>query len=228
MRVWAVAVAVVLLAGCFRQATGQKPDPTMLSDALPTIADMPGTWQETQRQAFTQRGNENPSIDPSVWCPQASSATTMLVTLAGQSGADVEMALAESGEGQRMMRLQAWSNDEVRAYMGDVKTAAGVCDGTTSTDETGVKMTFDSIDNRSIGDDSVSWSQRTTVPSGGGKTMDSVGRTTVARFGDILMVLQLGDAVDAGAVNPLSEDDWWTIVKMAGKKLHDLDKQVHD
>ena len=42
------------------------------------------------------------------------------------------------------------------------------------------------------------------------------------------MVVRLGDAVSDGIANPLSEDDWWDVVEMACKKLHDLDQQAHD
>lgn len=93
---------VIAVAGCSRSAEGQKPTPAMLSDALPTITDMSGSWNESQRQVFTSRGAENPSIDPSLWCPQASQVTKNLVTLAGQSGADVEMELTGSANVRRI------------------------------------------------------------------------------------------------------------------------------
>jgi hypothetical protein len=33
----------------------------MISEALPTITEMPGDWDETQRQVFLVREPENPS-----------------------------------------------------------------------------------------------------------------------------------------------------------------------
>lgn len=224
-----VVAAVIAVSACSRNAEGQKPTPAMLSDALPTITDMPGNWSESQRQVFTVRGAENPSIDPSVWCPQASQVTKNLITLAGKSGADVEMELTGSTNVRRMMRLQAWSNDEVVAWFRDAKEAVHICDGKTFTDASGVASTPSIIEGRDIGDESISWSQVVEPPAGAGAAkMVSVGRTTIARFGDIIMVLQLGDAVTGTRTNPFTEDAWWDIVEMAGKKLHDLDKQVHD
>lgn len=225
----AIVLPVFLAAGCTKDATGQKPTPAMLSDELLTITDMPGTWNESQRQAFTQRGPENPSLDPSVWCAQASIVTKGLVENAGQSGADVEMQLSSKTELRRMMRLQAWSNDNVKAYFRDAKEAARICDGTTTTDESGAATSTEIIENRKIGDESISWSQKVTPPL---KTQDqkfeSVGRTTIARFGDILMVLQLGDAAPVGESALMNENDWWEIVEKAGKRLDSLDSRVHD
>ena len=230
MRTFLTAVLpLVVLVGCTRVATGQKPTPAMISDELLTITDMPGNWNESQRQAFTQRGPENPSLDPSVWCAQASTVTKGLLENAGQSGADVEMQLSSNTELRRMMRLQAWSNDNVKAYFRDAKEAARICDGTTTTDDSGAATTTEVIENRKIGDESISWSQKVTPPL---KTQDqkfeSVGRTTIARFGDILMVLQLGDAAPVGTSQLMKESDWWAIVEKAGKKLESLDNRVHD
>jgi len=204
------------------------PTPTMISDALPTITDMPGDWRETQRQAFDARGPENPSIDPSVWCPESAMVTGNLVEYAGDAGADVEMQFIGSSSGSRLMRLQGWANENSDEYYADAKEAVRICDGTTSTDDSGAVTSTDVILNRDIGDESISWSQTTTPPEGTQKDkMESISRTTIARFGAIVMVLQLGDASPTGTGALMSEDDWWSIVEMAGKKLHDLDKQVH-
>lgn len=204
------------------------PTPAMISDALPTITDMPGDWRETQRQAFDTRGPENPSIDPSVWCPDAAMVTGDLVEFAGEAGADVEMQFIGSTSGSRLMRLQGWANENSDEYYADAKEAVRICDGTTSTDDSGAVMSTDIILNLDIGDESISWAQTTTPPEGTQKDkMEWVSRTTIARFGAIIMVLQLGDASPTGTGTLMSEDDWWSIVEMAGKKLHDLDKQVH-
>ena len=126
------------------------------------------------------------------------------------------------------MRLQGWANENSDEYYADAKEAVRICDGTTSTDDSGAVMSTDIILNRDIGDESISLAQTTTPPEGTQKDkMEWVSRTTIARFGAIIMVLQLGDASPTGTGTPMSEDDWWSIVEMAGKKLHDLDKQVH-
>ena len=203
-------VGVLVLSGCVRAASGQKPSPAELSDALLTITDMKGNWSETQRQAFTQRGAENPSIDPSVWCTAASEVTKNLIAFAGESGADVEMQFNNSSEIRRIMRLQAWANDEVKSYFRDAKEAVRICAGKSSTDESGVKTTNTLIANRKIGDESISWSEKVTPPVSTQKDkMETIGRTTIARFGDIIMVMQGGDAAPAGPSDLMNEDEWW-------------------
>lgn len=217
-----------VLAGC-RSASGQKPTPEQISDALLTITDMEGEWSETQRQVFDERSPENPSIDPSIWCPEAAEVSGGLVDLAGQAGADVEMQFEGKEKTFRLMRLQAWSNDDVEEYFRDAREAVQICDGVTATDESGVVSTTEVVSGRDIGDESISWSQKLTPPAETqGEKMESVGRTTIARFGDIIMVLQIGDAGPAGEATSMADEEWWSIVEMAGKKLDELDQQVHD
>lgn len=223
-----VAVGLFVLTSCTRSAEGQLPTPEMLSETLPSITEMPGDWNESQRQVFAVRGNENPSIDPSVWCPAAQEVTKNLIELAGSSGADVEMQAETSGGQPRMMRLQAWANDEVKAYFRDAKEGVRICDGETVTSSAGVTEKYSVIEGKDIGDESISWMQTTTPPaSTQTEKLQTVGRTTVARFGSIIMVLQLGDMAFTDSVAPMNEDEWWDIVELAGKKLETLDEQVH-
>lgn len=232
MRAKLVPVVVALsLVGvsCTRSAEGQLPTPEMISDALPTITDMPGEWDETQRQVFETREPENPSIDPSVWCPDSDMVTKNLVELAGESGADVEMQARTEGGTVRMMRLQAWANDDVEAYFRDAKEAARICDGAEVTSESGAVEKYAIVVGRDIGDESVSWMQTTTPPlATQGDKMEVIGRTTIARFGSIIMVMQLGDMAFTGQTAAMDEDEWWSIVEDAGRRLNDLDSQVHD
>lgn len=224
----ATLATILLLASCTKSAEGQLPTPEMLSDELPTITEMPGDWNESQRQVFAVRGDENPSIDPSVWCSAAKEVTKNLVSLAGTSGADVEMQ-AEMDEGHpRMMRLQAWANDDVEDYFRDAKEGARVCDGEIVTTSNGVTEKYEVIEGRDIGDESISWQQTTTPPvTTQSEKLQSVSRTTIARFGSIVMVLQMGDMAWTGTVEAIDEDEWWDIVELAGKKLDSLDEQVH-
>lgn len=222
-----VCVALALVAGCTREAEGQLPTPEMISDALPTITDMPGEWKETQRQFFDTRSNENPSIDPSVWCPAAEMVTKNLVDLAGESGADVEMQAETPSETARLMRLQAWANDDVEDYFRDAKEAVRICDGEKVTDASGATEEYSIVANRDIGDESISWMQTTTPPpSTQQDKFQSIGRTTIARFGSIVMVMQIGDAAFTDKVVTMDEDEWWALVELASKKLDDLDSQV--
>ena len=217
-----VALCALIALGCTDNKEETMPTPAELSGALLSITDMEGSWNETQRQVFTTREAENPSIDPSVWCPQAAESSKDLVNLAGQSGADVEMSLAGEQDVRRMMRLQAWSNADVQDYFDELSKAVDDCNGRTTVDGDGITTTAAVITGRELGDESVSWSQRIVPPSGKDKVFDSVGRTTVARFGDVIMVLQIGDAVASGAANPLTEDEWWGIVETAGRKIENL------
>ncbi len=220
---------ITVVASCTRSAEGQMPTPDMLSDALLTITDMPGDWNESQRQVFTERGPENPSIDPSIWCSDSREVTDDLIDLAGRSGADVEMQSTSANGAPRLMRLQAWANDEVEAYFRDAKEAVRICDGQTETDDDGVVSTYGVIGSRDIGDESISWAQTMTPPaSAGAEKRSSVSRTTIARFGSIVMVLQIGDIATSAGQSTMAEDDWWDIVEVAGEKLDDLDEQVHD
>ena len=218
----------LVIVACNRSAEGELPSPTMISDELLTITDMPNSWDETQRQVFDVRGNENPSIDPSIWCPEAYEVTKNLVDLAGESGADVEMNASMPDNRARMMRLQAWANDDVKAYYRDAKEAVRICDGVTTTDDSGVKTTSTLIDGRDIGDESISWLQIQTPPMAPGEGKpNSISRTTIARFGSIIMVLQMGDASYDEEAVAMDEDDWWSIVEDASKKLDSLDSRVH-
>lgn len=42
---------------------------------------------------------------------------------------------------------------------------------------------------------------------------------TVARYGNVIMVLQLGDAAPVGTSTLMPEDDWWQIVQLAANRL---------
>lgn len=224
-----VLVATLAVASCGRSATGQQPTPEQISDSLPTITDFGDTWKETQRQVFDIRGAENPSIDPSIWCPAAREVTKNLETFAGQSGADVEMSTEQAGRPVSLMRIQAWSNDDVRDYFRDAAEAVHICDGATTTDAYGATATTNLITGRDIGDESVSWSEETVPPpSTQGEKMASIGRTTIARFGDVLMVAQIGTVDWSGTQILMDEDKWWGLVEIAGTKLNRLDQQVHD
>jgi hypothetical protein len=48
-----------------------------------------------------------------------------------------------------------------------------------------------------------------------------MGRTTVARIGDVIMVLQIGDFMATTNVGTLADTDWREIVQRAADKLAD-------
>lgn len=211
-------VAVLAIAGCTRSV---DKSPEGLGNRLLGISDMPGDWQETQRDVFATRSNENPSIDPSIWCPDAATEAEPLLGLAGDAGADVEMQFQLNGnEVPRLMRLQAWRNDSVRQYFQTVQTVVNICDGAKWTADPGVNEAMFKIDGPNVGDESVSWGSSTTPPTGTDKPSSS-GRTTVARLGEVIMVLQIGDAVTDTHVTALADDEWRVIVQRAADKLGD-------
>lgn len=213
-----VVVLAVSVVGCTKTA---DKSPEALSQGLLDITDMPGEWQETQRDVFEQRGAENPSIDPSTWCPDAQSEVTKLTDLAGDSGADVEMQMqADGDEVPRLMRLQAWRNDSVREYFEQVLTVVNICDGATWTEEPGVTQEVWKIDGPDVGDESVSWGTD-LVPPQGKEMAKSTGYTTIARIGEVIMVLQIGDFNTSSTSTKLGDEEWREIVQRAADKLAD-------
>jgi hypothetical protein len=105
-----------------------------------------------------------------------------------------------------------------------------ICDGTTSTDSDGVVSVTEVISARDIGDESISWLQSTTPPPSlqDEKFTSMNSRTTIARFGDIVMILQLSDVSMGETAESMTDEQWWAIVELAGRKLDKLDEQVHD
>jgi hypothetical protein len=102
-----------------------------------------------------------------------------------------------------------------------------ICDGESVTADSGAVETYSVVEGRDIGDESVSWVQKTTPPPATrSEKMESVSRTTIARFGSIVMAMQLGDVAFTGSAVAMDEDEWWSIVELAGEKLGTLDSQV--
>lgn len=214
----AVCALSVAIPGCTKSA---DTSPEALSEGLLDITDMPGDWKETQRDVFATRANENPSLDPSIWCPDAATEAAGLINLAGDAGADVEMQMQSEGkEVPRLMRLQAWRNGSTRQYFEQLLTVVNMCDGAKWTEEPGVTTEMWKIDGPEVGDEAVSWGSQLEPPEGK-EAATSVGRTTVARLGEVIMVLQIGDFTTTSSVGELSDADWREIVQRAADKLAD-------
>ena len=217
-----VAVASLLFAACGDDSdstdttapNGSEVTLQQLSDALLTETDLGddlgGTWTETQRDMFTTREPENPSIDPSLWCDEADGDA--LVTLAGDSGADVELKFGDETS-PFMVRQQAWSNGDVDSYFAAIKDAVDACDGTTWTDEEGNSYTMGPTQVPTIGDESVSWG--ITIELVEGDQPASIALQTVAKFDNVIMVLQGGASTGSDASAP----NYTLIARAAGDKM---------
>lgn len=210
-----LAVCALLLAGC-RTADG-NPSPAEIGEGLLTVTDLDTDWRETQRDVFDERGVENPVLDTGSFCPEAEIDPDELEGLAGEAGADVEF---QKKDGSAAIRLQAWSNADAVLFDDTVGTAAVACDGKTWTDEFGTAGTFEAIEGPEVGDSALHWST-TLVPSGdkGDKAVSS-GRTSVVRFGDVVMILQWGSFGGDPSVG--IDETWWAeVVGEAYEKLDD-------
>jgi hypothetical protein len=217
-----VAIASLLLAACGDDSdssdttapNGSEVTLQQLSDALLTETDlgddMGGTWMETQRDMFTTREPENPSIDPSLWCDEADGDA--LVALAGEEGADVELKFGDEAS-PFMVRQQAWSNGDVDSYFTAVREAVDVCDGTTWTDQEGNSYTMGPTQVPTIGDESVSWG--ITIDLVEADQPASITLQTVAKFGNVIMVLQGGASKEPDGSAP----NYTLIARAAGDKV---------
>jgi len=191
--------------------------PQQFGGALLTTSDLSAegfAWTETQRDVFTTRQPENPSIDPSLWCPNGMGES--LVALAGQEGADVELQLGATGKGVGyMVRQQAWTNADVAKYFTSVKAAVAACAGVTWKDSEGNSYTLQPLTATKIGDESISWT--VTIQLIGTRSTMSLSQQTAARFGAVMMVLQGGatPTSDATATAP----NYVVLVRVAGDKM---------
>lgn len=218
-----VALLVLPIAACGSDngaPTSPSYTSTQLGAALLTVGDLGDlgtTWTESQRDVFTVREPENPSIDPSLWCPAGKG--NELVALAGPAGADVELTL-DNPDAPYLVRQQAWSNADVREYLAAVKAAVTACTGETWKDEGGNAYTLQPAASvPAVGDDSVSW--RVTIELTGGQgTSMSFTDQTAARFGDALMVLQAGatPATGPGVAAP----NYVAVLRTAAGKMSEL------
>lgn len=214
-----MTVGLLALAGC-RTANDTLRSPEDLVKGLLTVDDLGTDWRETQRDAFDERQQENPVIDSQQFCSAGLGDAAKLTPLAGTAGADVEMQVKESS---RMLRLQAWSNDDVSEFFDAAKTAVEACDNLEWTDKDGVTYSFDKIDGPSIGDEVIHWKILASPPSEHPeKKFGAAGRTTVVRYGKTLMMLEVGDFAPDAASQMMTEEEWAEIVNRAGSKIDSL------
>jgi hypothetical protein len=186
--------------------------PQQTSGALLTKGDLGTGWTETQRGVFTTRQPENPSIDPSLWCPAGKG--DQLVALAGQEGADVELTLGTTSSAY-MVRQQAWANADVKQYFTSVSAAVAACTGATWKDSEGNSYTLQPLTAPKIGDESISWT--VTIQLTGTTPVTWFSQQTAARFGTVMMVLQGSAAPSTGA--NATAPNYVTILRAAANKM---------
>lgn len=216
-----LALVSITLGGCGSDKTASAPSTSttsatftaeQLSDVLLTSNDLGTGWAETQRDVFSGREAENPSIDPSLWCPAGHG--DQLATLAGQQGADVELSLGPT-DVPYMIRQQAWTNADVERYFTSVADAVTSCSGATWNDAEGNSYMLQPLEAPTIGDESTSWT--VTIEVTGTTPTISFVQQTAARFGAVMMVLQ-------GGATPTTEPDssgpnYLLVVRVAGDKM---------
>ena len=194
---------------------------SQLSEALLTVGDMGGTWRETQRDIFDERAVENPVLDTTFFCPSEAGVSTTLDDLAGQSGADVEMQVKGTS---RMMRLQAWENGDAERFFDTLSTAVTRCDGIEWTEpDAGITVKFDAVEGPDVGDDSAHWLNIASPPADNPDAkFGGASRTSVARFGNVVMILQIGDYSLQPESVMMDDVEWRTIVERAAAKIAEL------
>lgn len=207
-------------SSCLFKTASTGADPENLSEQLLGVTDLESKWNETQRQVFTDRGNENPSIDASMMCPEAKATADTFANLAGDRGADVEMEMKGVTAGAILLREQAWSNENAKNFLAAVKEAVTLCDGKEWTDDMGVTNSVAVLEDPKVGDDSVSWANESSPPASVGKEKPSgVGRNMVTRIGDVVLVLQAGSYSVQNQGPLMSLEDWKVLVTRAFKKM---------
>lgn len=197
--------------------------PEELSAALLVAEDLGEGWTQTQRNTFTTREPANPSVEESMsFCPEAADQAAMLSELASAAGADVELEQATADGSFHQLRQQAWSDENVPAYLATLAEAIAICVGTTWTDSDGNEVTFEALEAPEVGDESTGVSAIAVISSPDGDTAWRT-RLTVARFGTALMAV--GDNLVQPADVPAQETDpaWETIVTAAATRFAALD-----
>jgi hypothetical protein len=209
--------------------------PAELGEQLLSTDDMGPGWTESQRDVFDTREPENPSIDPSLWCPDFSTGTSdQLTTLAGQAGADVELQLGDPASAEQPtygLRQEAWSNRDAEDYLRELADAVATCNGATWTETGEGGDTGEAAEYRltpltvpPLGDEAVAALVTITItPADGGEAMMIRQRMAAVRAGSIVMVVQEGDTLSADGDPSTSDDEFATLVELAARPFIELD-----
>ena len=209
----------LIITSCNRVRNGDSRyvSTTDLSQALVETGDLPSGWSETQRDLFDMRQPENPSIDNSLWCPKATSSLGKLSKLAGDAGADVEMEYRKDTGVAVALRLQAWSNEDVREYFSLATRLVEQCDDETWTDSE-VSYVENIVDGVDIGKNSISW-EVNIASSALSNDFSSTNRITMVLVGDVLGVVQYGQNTTETSFGQPENAAWLIVLDAALKRL---------
>ncbi len=210
--------------------------PAELGEQLLSTDDMGPGWTESQRDVFDTREPENPSIDPSLWCPDFPTGTSdQLTTLAGPSGADVELQQGDPTSADQPtygLRQQAWSNNDAADYLRELADAVGTCSGKTWTGEgedTGTEYRLTPIEIATVGDETVAALVTITLSPDDGSSDAGAPqlvirqRMAAVRVGSIVMLLQEGDTLSPDEEPSTTDAEFSTLVELAARPFVELD-----
>lgn len=242
-----VAITLPLALACLLPlaACGGDGDRTFAAselgaELLTTDAMGPG-WTETQRTVFDTREPENPSIDPSLWCPDLGADAEQLTSLAGSSGADVELELAEPSSPDQptyRLRQQAWSNTEADDYLRQFTEAVAACTGKVwedaGTADEAAEYRLAPLPDPAVGDEAAAAMVTITLsaPADGGDAGDAGAaeptlvirqRMAAVRTGTIVMLLQEGDTLSPDGEPSTTDEEFAALVELAARPFVELD-----
>ncbi len=228
-RAFLLVTCLVGLMSCGDELTVYSP--ADLGERLLAPGGMGPGWTESQRDVFETRAPENPSIDPSLWCPDyPTGKSDQLVSLAGDAGADVELQLGDPTAAEQPtygLRQQAWSNRDAVDYLRELTDAVRICSGATwegTGEDVGAEYRLTPLEAPTVGDEAVAVLVAITLsPEDGEPTMVMRQRMAAVRAGSIVMVLQEGDLLDIDEEPSTSDAEFDALIEQAARPFVELD-----
>lgn len=183
------------------------PTPNELAAALVTPGDLGAGWQTMQSQTFTSRDGI-PVVDSSIWCPSAMSSMASLASLAGNQGSIIGLRAVGLARGRsHQITEQLWSGPYASDFVNQFARGVLECEGKPWTDAEGSGVVLDSLEVDTFGEVSASAIVVVTATEAGTQFVYRT-RISVARIGDVVMILNEADAQEAGTAPLWSTDEW--------------------
>jgi hypothetical protein len=224
------AVLALLLASC---GSGGSTTTTTsytlseLSKGLLTPADVGTGWVQAEQQApaSTTTVAISPTTAPSNdLCPEAGANATDFARITAGANATMVVLTAPSSTQDRPVAVieNLWIVGDASTATAHVKAAVTSCLGKSWTSANGEQQTWTSISGLPrIGDDSISFlgTARETTKTG---EVEWYVPTTLARFGNVVVMLQGLDVHDAGTAPTLTIPQLDTIFTTAATKIQHM------